>query len=131
MIISVASLLEIRFPCQIVLRIDLPAPMGIFFTCRFDPRAHTHSIRVRECLRTHTVAGWPERFRQLTFDRECKNPVRQRAERTAEMPETSAIAACRERRSLVCHAHPGVSSLHCLCFNLAPQKGVEIPSFSS
>jgi len=32
MIISVASLLEIRFPCQIVLRIDLPGPMGIFFT---------------------------------------------------------------------------------------------------
>ena len=34
MIISVASLLEIRFPCQIVLRIDLPGPMGIFFTYR-------------------------------------------------------------------------------------------------
>lgn len=58
MIISVASLLEIRFPCQIVLRIDLPGPMGIFFTYRAYARilyTYTYpSSRWRAHTHTHT-----------------------------------------------------------------------------
>lgn len=99
-------------------------PLGIFFTYRRGSRGHTHapsaplrsysSVYERtSSLRTPNVSC-PARS-----PHERKNPRRQNAEQTTEVSEMSTIAACRERRSLVCHAQCRVSLVYRLCCDSA------------